>query len=402
MGFDKSYRNSAEQRKEQPVKKSSLADELFSSGEKPKHEATSHHESRAYERNTSFTNASESNDPDNFSFGTYVPSAVTPRMNSASKRNVKFVDDLFNSNTAPTERPKTSPAPAASQAQNTPTAAINNSKLSDNNNVNPLTRSLPTSIANASKSNYDWLGLSTDDATKTNKSNENDFDDWLKPKPRNVPPVAQQQQQSQTVPPQSQLNQQTSSKPNDWLGLRDSQNSSFEREHGFDNNSDFEVKIKPVAIRSDSVPANQRLNTSFEGSNADKDEAKHHNPAFLKPPTPVKGVLNSSFADSVDNNHNVSNTNVNLNTNQNFNSNANNNEFLFSNVITSTLVQPPSSQQKEFNFNQIKNAESASESGSDMGDAWLHNLMNSKRLAQKDQPKQNEIRMVCVKYWNLL
>jgi hypothetical protein len=303
MGFEKP-RYSFDSKRDPPKRSTSVVDNLFE--DPPK-----------LDRNVSMPNAaSDNNEQLDVSFGGYVPSAVnnTPR---TKQRNVKFMDDLFNTDTS-NERPKTTPTQPAIQTQN----------FTKQNEpaVNPLTKSLP-----ASKSGYDWLGIADND--KTNEANN----DWLKPRERSVPPVVQQQ---------------TSSRPNDWLGIKDSQNSSFEKE-----NFDFDPPKPKVQ---------QKGNVSLDGS---IDEPKQ------KPP---KAILNSSFADSIDN--------LNNNNNNNVNNYQNSNNPVYAQALALSM----------------KAGETASESGSDIADAWLNNLMSSKKNPPKlDIPQLNGIKIVCFEFFFL-
>ena len=324
MGFDKP-KYSFDSKREPPKRASTLTDSLFGPNETQKTIETSYEPK--LDRSISQPIGSDNNDMDN-TFGAYIPSMANS-MQRQPKRNVKFVDDLFGTDS--NDRPASASVPQ--------TQTINN-KSNEINSTNPLTRSLPTGINSAKSTGYDWLGISEDH--NKNKNTEDLNDSWLKPKEKSLPPTVNKEPTQNIIP--SVINN-NNNKTNDWLGIKDSQNSSFEKE-----NFDFELKPKSNQLNNtivNSITNNQKINTSFDGGSFNEaNDQKISNQALIKPA--VKNILNSSFADSIDNN---ANTSLNL---------------LPNNI---NLV----------NQNLNRTHESVSESGSDIADAWLNNLMASKK-----------------------
>ena len=333
MGFEKP-KYAFDAKRETSKRTGTLADSLFGNHDTQKPTNETVYEPKI-ERLVSNSNVSDNTEQTENLFGSYVPSMTNngPRQ---SKRNVKFVDDLFNTETS-NERPKTTPTQPTNQTQ-----PLSNPRTNDTSIINPLTKSLPTAMSTTKQSGYDWLGLSDDGANKNNDQAIDLNDSWLKPRDRSLPPANKETQQA--------IN-----KANDWLGMKDSQNSSFERE-----NNEYENKSK--------INNTQKVNTSVDGS-VENNEAKNLNQGFSK--STSRGVLNSSFNDSIDNNANNS-----INNYQNQNLNANN-----------ILIAP---------INQNRHHESASESGSDIADAWLSNLMANKKPPKPETiPQSNRTKSVC-------
>ena len=347
MGFDKP-KYSFDAKREPPKRASTFADTLFGGSEIQKPLNENIFESKL-DRSLSYPNGSENNDVEN-TFGGYVPSMAT-NMQRQPKRNVKFVDDLF-SNENSNERPKTSPGPAsslptASQAQ--PTQSNSKTVNNDINSANSLTRSLPIG-ANSSKSNgYDWLGIS-DDLN----------DSWLKPREKSLQPAINKEPVQQPTQNSVNTNNNNKGSANDWLGIKDSQNSSFEKEN-FETDSRSKANSVNNGLINNNGTNTQKMNTSFEGSINDGNDQKVLNQVFIKAPS--KTILNSSFTDSVENNANTS-------------------------------VHLASNNMLSINQNLNRTHESASESGSDIADAWLNNLMASKKPPKSEPIQSNRTKIV--------
>lgn len=343
MGLDKP-KYSFDSKRDPPKRASTLADSLFGTSEIQKQSSETFLETkpdRMVQSNGADNNDIDS-DKDN-AFGAYIPS-MSNNTQRQPKRNVKFVDDLFNTDSI-NDRPASASIP---QAQ------ITQSKLNDINNINPLTRSLPTGINSTKSNGYDWLGISEDN--NKNKNSEDLNDSWLKPREKSLPTINNKE------PAQNIIQNNNNSKTTDWLGIKDSQNSSFEKE-----NFDFDLKPKTNQLNNNdnivNSNNNQKMNASFDIVSAnDANDQKNLNQAFIKPT--AKTILNSSFADSVENNAN-----------------------------TSTNLIPNNINPSNHHLNRTH--ESVSESGSDIADAWLNNLMaNSKKPPKSEPPVSNRTKIV--------
>ncbi len=347
MGLDKP-KYSFDSKRDPPKRASTLVDSLFGTSEIQKQSSETFFETkldRIVQSNGTDNNDIDS-DKDN-TFGAYIPS-MSNNTQRQPKRNVKFVDDLFNTDSI-NDRPASASIP---QAQ------ITQSKSNDINNINPLTRSLPTGINSTKSNGYDWLGISEDN--NKNKNSEDLNDSWLKPREKSLPTTSNKEPVQNII--QNNNNNNNNNKTTDWLGIKDSQNSSFDKE-----NFDFDLKPKANQLNNNdnivNSNNNQKMNASFDIVSAnDANDQKILNQAFIKPT--AKNILNSSFADSVDNNANTS-----------------------TNLIPNNM--------NPINHNLNRTHESVSESGSDIADAWLNNLMaNSKKPPKSEPPLSNRTKIV--------
>jgi len=299
-----------------PSKSKSLAEDLFGKadeiGFRTIDEPSDFKLNEKYTMNVSHQSAKAEDD---VNFGGYQPSALSTsgsRNNGGMKRNVSFGDDLFGAGGTDSIFASLARKPAAP-------------KQSEPEPQNSLMRTMPNPT---NKSAEDWLGGSNTNQNNNNinssrrKSIDFSLDDLLKPRDTSS--------NKANLSGNSNKNNLNTGSDLDWLGFKDSSKDSLDQ-----------PGYRPTAEKPP-------INTASANGNQHHQSQKpvHHLVGLLGP---TKDSMNSSFADSIENND--AKPGKGSDSLQNMN---------------------------PMQFNELAKAESRVMSPNESTDGWLNNLMSKK------------------------